>query len=410
MATLKYRLHRKNESGAYDKVHLETTADLVLFPDGTNVKDLIESGMIPIQDEAPTGTEKFWLNTSMKEEFGNIPVQDTEPVGSCVWIDTSEKGAPLPGNNNGFCPQIVVTAFSGSTVTCTKEGITLTAEEMDGTWTFDVPEYGEWNISVNGEILDKIIVNAVKQYNFYSYGQIVNYAMLYDFGDECSDLTGGWSATGYNWRDMEGQSFNLTSGTKNATNMHLEATTGSGYYGRILGTNNLVDTSEYKYFNGFGLTNDSSGGAVTLFLSNTKQGNATNVYDYPYFNTTKSIQTKQITSMKENAYIVGYTVNTKKYLTIYAVWLSKEDDWTPLCSFANINIPGTMAELLSDSMSLTEILANERAVNYMVKKCTGNFMSAAVSSSTFLSVLEKSIHNGIVYANEHWAKFLAMVS
>lgn len=38
MATLKQRLHRKNSSGSYDTVHLETSSDLVKRPDGTTVE------------------------------------------------------------------------------------------------------------------------------------------------------------------------------------------------------------------------------------------------------------------------------------------------------------------------------------------------------------------------------------
>lgn len=38
MATLKQRLHKKNSSGSYDVVHLETSAGLVLMSDGTTVE------------------------------------------------------------------------------------------------------------------------------------------------------------------------------------------------------------------------------------------------------------------------------------------------------------------------------------------------------------------------------------
>lgn len=38
MATLKQRLHKKNSSGSYDIVHLETSASLVLMSDGTTVE------------------------------------------------------------------------------------------------------------------------------------------------------------------------------------------------------------------------------------------------------------------------------------------------------------------------------------------------------------------------------------
>lgn len=62
-----------------------------------------------------------------------------------------------------FCPQIVVTAPTGSTVTCRKGDIILTAEEVDGTWTFNVTEYGEWTIVAN-DGTKAVLVDAVKRY------------------------------------------------------------------------------------------------------------------------------------------------------------------------------------------------------------------------------------------------------
>ena len=38
MATLKQRLHRKNSSGTYDTVHLETSSSLVVRPSGNTVE------------------------------------------------------------------------------------------------------------------------------------------------------------------------------------------------------------------------------------------------------------------------------------------------------------------------------------------------------------------------------------
>ncbi len=58
MATLKQRLHRKNASGTYDVVHLETSADLVLMTDGkTKLSDKISTMDTTIAGKlASTGT------------------------------------------------------------------------------------------------------------------------------------------------------------------------------------------------------------------------------------------------------------------------------------------------------------------------------------------------------------------
>ena len=41
MATLRQRLHRKNATGTYDVIHLETESGLVLRSDGTTVEQAI---------------------------------------------------------------------------------------------------------------------------------------------------------------------------------------------------------------------------------------------------------------------------------------------------------------------------------------------------------------------------------
>ena len=53
----------------------------------------------------------------------------------------------------GLSPRIVVTAATGSTVTCTKGGTTLTATEAGGKWTFNLNDFGTW--TVNATLGDK---------------------------------------------------------------------------------------------------------------------------------------------------------------------------------------------------------------------------------------------------------------
>ena len=77
-------------------------------------------------------------------------------------------GAPwqvvgITGQTIGMFPQIIVTAPTGSTVTCSKGSTVLHAEEVNGTWTFNVPEYGEWIVS-DGILSIVVVVDAVKQF------------------------------------------------------------------------------------------------------------------------------------------------------------------------------------------------------------------------------------------------------
>lgn len=50
MATLKQRLHRKNSSGTYDTVYLETSSSLVLRPSGNTVEDDLANFLPEVQD------------------------------------------------------------------------------------------------------------------------------------------------------------------------------------------------------------------------------------------------------------------------------------------------------------------------------------------------------------------------
>ena len=66
-----------------------------------------------------------------------------------------------------------------------------------------------------------------------------------------------------------------------------------------------------------------------------------------------------------------------------------------------------MNELLENS---SMILINEKAVEFMIKQCTGEFMASAISSEVFLTALNNSPYKDKIYANEHWSKFLNFVT
>lgn len=87
--------------------------------------------------------------------------------------------------------QIIVTADSGSSVTCSNRSVTKTATEKDGTWTFTGLDLGTWTITATlGEQTASKVVNLVRlsiEYVVLSYA-----TYLYNYGDLCTDLTGGW--------------------------------------------------------------------------------------------------------------------------------------------------------------------------------------------------------------------------
>ena len=66
--------------------------------------------------------------------------------GQVVMINASGN-AEAQTKDFGLKPRIVVTAPTGSTVTCHRDSVTLTATEYGGTWTFDIPGFGAWIIT-----------------------------------------------------------------------------------------------------------------------------------------------------------------------------------------------------------------------------------------------------------------------
>lgn len=64
-------------------------------------------------------------------------------------------------------PRIVVTAPTGSTVTASNGTKILSAQEVDGTWTFDIPSYGAWAIHATLDHDEKtkiVLVEEAKRY------------------------------------------------------------------------------------------------------------------------------------------------------------------------------------------------------------------------------------------------------
>lgn len=91
-----------------------------------------------------------------------------------------------------FSATIAVTYPAGSTCTCTNGSTTLTASGTSGSYTFTVPRAGTWTVkAVQGS------KSTSKNVTITSNGQSVSVTLeyllyLYNEGDECTDVTGGW--------------------------------------------------------------------------------------------------------------------------------------------------------------------------------------------------------------------------
>lgn len=89
-----------------------------------------------------------------------------------------------------FAATIRITYPAGSTCTATDGVTTLTAPDTSGTWECIVPNAGTWTVSLDSgfvetvEIADNGEEKTIDQWH------------LYNLGDECTSVTGGWTSGG----------------------------------------------------------------------------------------------------------------------------------------------------------------------------------------------------------------------
>lgn len=232
------------------------------------------------------------------------------------------------------------------------------------------------------------------------YEQVQNYLMLYDSGDECIDVTGGWSASGYTGAGVS----SFASPTKQSDRIVF-----SGSGNRAIGTVDSINVSEYKLACVIdNCTNSVDGYGFESRICPSKYISSPSAH-WGYDGVLgKRLRVVDISSISSKVYFVSH-MGTTRTGEIYNMFLVKSDFWQQLCNLANIEVPEDMATLLADSESLSAILRSSVAVDYMLKRCTGDFMVSAVQSSTFIDAMDSSTFYEQIYENEHWSKFLELV-
>lgn len=136
------------------------------------------------------------------------------------------------GASGGLKPELIITAPSSTTLDLIRNGevvesYTMLAVELKHTFKVKKGVY-----TVRGTLDDKFIneismvVSDVRQYD----AEIVepNYTMLYDFGDECVDVTGGWKEgykyiNGYITKNTD--SITITAVGNSSNGAHISAQT-----------------------------------------------------------------------------------------------------------------------------------------------------------------------------------------
>lgn len=137
---------------------------------------------------------------------------------------------------------ISVTYPAGSVCTCTKGTKSYKAKNTSGLALFAVPEVGDWTVSCTDGTK-----TASKTVSITTDGQnetvVLTYALyLYDAGNECTSITGGWSLAKSNG-DASGETLN-----KNTNNMMFSSSyaLGSHFANGFLCPANAIDLTIYN--------------------------------------------------------------------------------------------------------------------------------------------------------------------
>lgn len=252
-------------------------------------------------------------------------------------------------------------------------------------------------------------------------GQVINYTMLYDYGDECTDVTGGWSFYGAygsptysknsnhiyqypqtnRWSVIASQTANKISAdnySKLVVVADLDVYGDNGIFGASFMKNAKQVGTTYgdALFGASSSLNGLPGIGQPICIKNITQSNAVLIGD--------------LTDMEGEGYVTLHTTsstsNNRSIAKIYVVVLTTVDDWQTLASIAGITA-SSIDDILTNS---TTLLSNEDATEFMIKQCTGDFMVSAIQSETFLTALNDSPYKTKIYANTHWAKFLTMIA
>lgn len=243
--------------------------------------------------------------------------------------------------------------------------------------------------------------------------QVINYLMLYDYGYECVDVTGGWSTYGL---------YGSPTISKNSDHLYIDIPRGwktgafgmgkqvnfAGYsllFARYSGKgfydsaadiyNRAISVRTDKHVvSSYGSWNDGSNVGVDMRLTGAQK---------------EHIETRSLENAQESYYVnCGLNIGNghSGTLKVFALALTKSDDWESLANLAGVTA-SSIDDILTNSGTL---LNNENAVKFMIYNCTGDFMVSAIQSSTFLTALNNSPYKTLIQANEHWNKFLNMVA
>ena len=228
----------------------------------------------------------------------------------------------------GLKPEIRVTAKAGALLnlhfknsSIILQSYQLGASETTHTFVVNVSETAYVVEDVTNGASVEVLVDAVSVFE----AEIQYTLWLYRDGDECEDITGGWTINGYAPSDSKfivNQAF-----TKNENNMSSTSPTTSLYF-NIIGTSEIIDTSGYNTMYADATVLNKARKVYQLDVS--KQSNIYSSFGILHYDDGSSIAFGYISNSKTivigganlgSLFYLSKTYSSSDRVTIHRVWL-----------------------------------------------------------------------------------------
>lgn len=240
--------------------------------------------------------------------------------------------------------------------------------------------------------------------------QKINYTMLYDQGNECTEITGGWDFT-YCTKNTDSFTMSFTSANANANQMYTASVNNvlnSYGYSKMVVNYKSVSISTGQPTNG----NKPFSVWHNAFNSSNWDTNRLAYYTSSFDTGLQTYDIGGLNTLKPYFMVNGWkSISCYATVTIGNVFLVKEDNYQTWISKAGLSTETytTLESVIEDSNALNTLMNDKKAVQYMLLNCTGTVMASVIQSELALSIIQASDYNDLIWKNEHWAKFLTMV-
>ena len=116
MATLKQRLHRKNNAGTYDTIHYETSSDVVMRPSGRTVEQDLAAYLPEVQnnDNVPESLTHGKFSIGSNKAFVGLSTPETLITSKDNPLIYDENGKLPPYDEVSSIPSGIIVMWSGS--------------------------------------------------------------------------------------------------------------------------------------------------------------------------------------------------------------------------------------------------------------------------------------------------------